>query len=137
MRQCVLILAAGRVLSKEKKNRKKNTKKSTPPNTHHEIHGSRATATTSKRRATKHVPRVSLYLPASIDSGFVDIGFAQLPQSVKQTNVPHTHTDRQTDRQTNRQRQTDRQTDRQREGERERSNLGYLIRSFIWRNKNV
>ena len=46
----------------------------------------------------KHVPRVSPYSPASIDPGFVEIGFVQLSQSVKTTNVTDTLTD--TDRQT-------------------------------------
>ena len=57
------------------------------PKTHHEIHSSPVTATTSRRRATKHVPRVSPYSPASIDPGFVEIGLVQLSQSVKTTNV--------------------------------------------------
>ena len=35
----------------------------TAPKTHNEIHCSLATATTSRRRATKHVPRVSPYSP--------------------------------------------------------------------------
>ena len=70
------------------------------PKTHHEIHSSPATATTSGRRATKHVPRVNPYSHASIEPGFVEIGFVQLSQSVKTTNVTHALTDthRQTDR---------------------------------------
>ena len=36
--------------------------------------------TTSRRRATKHVQRVSPYSPASIDPGFVEIGLVQLSQ---------------------------------------------------------
>ena len=103
-----LILAAGRVRSK-KKNTKKNTKESAPPETHHEIHCIPATATTPRRRATKHVPGVSPYSPASIDPVFAEIGLVQLSQSVKTTNVTHTLTDRETDGQTDR--QTDRQTD--------------------------
>ena len=93
MRQgALIILAAGRVRSKKKKNeKKKNTKKFAASKTHHEIHSSQATATTSRRRATKHVTRVSPYSPASIDSGFVEIGLVQLPQSVKTTNATHTH----------------------------------------------
>ena len=71
---------------------KKNTKKSTPPKTHHEIHSSPATATTSTRRATKHVTHVSPYSPASIDPGFVENGLVQLSQSVITTNVTHTQT---------------------------------------------
>ena len=115
MRQGGLILAAGRVRPKKKKKRKKNKKKSAPPKTHHKIHGSPATATTSRRRATKHVPRVIPYSPVSINPGFVEIGPVQLSHSVKTTNVTHTRTDRQTGRQADRQtsRQTDRQTDRQ------------------------
>ena len=78
MKQGGLILAAGRVRSKKKK--RKNTRNLAAPKTHHEIHGSPATATTSRRRATKHVPRVSPYSPASIDAGFVAIGLVQLSQ---------------------------------------------------------
>ena len=76
--------------------RKKNEeKKQNPaaPKTQHEIHSSPATATTSRRHATKHVPRVSPYSPASIDPEFVEIGLVQLSQSVKMTNVSHTQTD--------------------------------------------
>ena len=62
-------------------------------------------ATTSRRRAKTHVPRVSSYSPASIDTGFVEIGLVQLSHSVKTTNVTRTLTDTQTngqaDRQTN------------------------------------
>ena len=68
MRQGGLILAAGRVRSKKNKSQKK-TKQSAPPKTHHEIHSNPATATTSRRRATKHVPRVCPHSPAPIDSG--------------------------------------------------------------------
>ena len=106
MRQGGIILAAGRVRSKKKSGGKKNTekknteKKSTPPETHHEIHSSPATATNSRPHARKHVPRVSLQPPASIDPGFVEIGLVQLSQSVKTTNVTHTLTD--TDRWTDR-----------------------------------
>ena len=89
---------------KKKKRKEKNTKESAAPKTHHEIHSSPATATNSRRRATKHAPRVSPYSPASIDPGFVKIDLVQLPQSVKTTNVTHTltyilQTDRLTDRQ--------------------------------------
>ena len=42
---------------KEKKPKKKKKKKSAATKTHHEIHSSPATATTSRRRAMKHVPR--------------------------------------------------------------------------------
>ena len=97
MRQGVLMLAAGRVRSKEKKHVKKNHEKIRPTETHHETHLSPATATTSRQRATKRVPRVSPYSPASIDPGFVEIGLVQLSQAVKTTNVTHTHTHRQTD----------------------------------------
>ena len=81
------------VCVRRKTNRlKKNTKKSAAPKTHHEIHSSSATATALRRHAMKHVPRVSQYSPASIDPGFVEIGLVQLSQSVKTTNVTHTHT---------------------------------------------
>ena len=73
-------------------------KKMTPPKTHHEIHGRPAAATNSRRRAAKHVPRVSPHSPACIDPGFVKIGLVQLSQSVKTTNVTYTLTDTQTDK---------------------------------------
>ena len=97
MRQGGVILAAGLVRSKKKNRKKKKHEKIRPPQTHHEIHSSPATATTSRRLATKDVPRVSPYSPASIDPGFVEIGLVQLSQSVKTTNVTHTETDTQTD----------------------------------------
>ena len=63
----------------EEKIEKKNTEKNpAPPKKHHETHISPATATTSRRRAKNHVPRVSPYSPASIDNGFVEIGLVQL-----------------------------------------------------------
>ena len=63
-------------------NKEQSTKKENPalPKIHHEIHNTPATATTSRRRAMKHVPRVSPYSPASIDPGFVQIGRVQLSQ---------------------------------------------------------
>ena len=78
----------------------KNTeKKSAPPKTHHESHSSPATATTSRRRAKTHVPRPSPYSPASIDTGFVEIGLVQLSQSVKTTNsMSNTRTHMPTDK---------------------------------------
>ena len=94
MRQGGLILAADRVCSKKKK--RKKTRNPAAPRTHHEIHSSPATATTSRQRATKHVQRVSLCSPTSIDPGFVEIGLVQLSQSVKTTNVTHTLTGTQT-----------------------------------------
>ena len=39
-------------------------------------------------------------MPASIDTGFVEIGLVQLSQTVKTTNVTHALTDTQTDRRT-------------------------------------
>ena len=95
MRQGGLILATGRLRSKKKKVKKKRNPAA--PKTHHEIQSSPATATTSERRATKHVLRVSPYSPAPIDPGFVEIGFVvQLSQSLKTTNGCYTgrHTDR-------------------------------------------
>ena len=84
MRQGGLILAAGRVRSKKKK------RNPAAPKTHRKIHSSPATATTSRRHATKHVPRVSPYSLASINPGFVEIGPVQLSQSVKTANVTQT-----------------------------------------------
>ena len=81
------------VRRKKKKREKKNTKKSAPPKTHHERHSNPATVTASRRRATKHIPRVRPYLPVSIYAEFVEIGLVQLSQSVKTTNVTHTQTD--------------------------------------------
>ena len=60
------------------------------PKTQHETHI--RPATPSRRRTKNHVPRVSPCSPASIDQGFVEIGHAQLSQSVKTTNVTHTYT---------------------------------------------
>ena len=82
---------------KEKKVGKKiKHEKSHRTKTHHEIRSSPATATTSRRRAKKHVLRVIPYSPVSINSGFVEIGLVQLSQSIKVTNVTHAHSDRQT-----------------------------------------
>ena len=96
MRQGGFTLAAGRVRSK-KKIVKTPPKKSAAPKTNHETHISPATATTSRQRETKRVPCVSPYPPASIDTGFVEIGLVQLSQSAKTTNVTHTLTDTQAD----------------------------------------
>ena len=93
MRQGGLILAAGRIRQKNKNEKKRNP---SARKIHNEIHSSPATATTSRRRATRHVPRVSPYSPAFIDPGLVEIGLAQLSRSVKNTNF--TQTDRQTDK---------------------------------------
>ena len=67
---------------KEKKTSKKNEKNPAAPKTYYEIYSSPGTATTTRRRATKHVPRVSPYSHAPIDPGFVVIGLVQLLQSV-------------------------------------------------------
>ena len=77
MRQGGVILAAGRVPCAFEVEKTKKKHEIPPIKTHHEIHSSPATATTSSRRATKHVPRVSPYSHASfIDPGFVEIGLA-------------------------------------------------------------
>ena len=82
--------------SKIKKYREKlNTKINAAPKTHHETHSSPATATTSTRRATKHVPRVSPYSPASMDPGFVEIALVQLSRFSKNDKC-YTYTDRYT-----------------------------------------
>ena len=85
----------------EKKSKKTKTIKIHPAQTHRHIHSSPATATNSRRRAMRHVPRISPYSPASIGPGFAEIGLVQLSQSVRTTNVTHTlaDTDRRTDRQ--------------------------------------
>ena len=82
MRKGGLILAADCVRSKEqtKTTNEKNTRNPAALKTHHEIHNNPATATTSRWRATKPVPRVSLYSPASIDPGLVEIDLVQLLQ---------------------------------------------------------
>ena len=66
MRQGCLVRAVGRVRSKQRK-RKKNTKShlTLKKHTAKYIHSGPATATTSRRRAKKHVPRVSPYSYAS------------------------------------------------------------------------
>ena len=84
------------VRRKKKNRKKKNTKTSAPPTTHREIHSSPATATTSRRCAMKHVPRVRPHSPASIDPGFVEISLVQLSRTVKTTNVTYTPAHRQT-----------------------------------------
>ena len=79
MRQGVLILAVGRVRSKYVNETERKTRKNpAAPKTHHEInHSKKATATTSRRRAVKHVPRVSPYShSSSIDPRFVEISLA-------------------------------------------------------------
>ena len=75
---------------RKKKAEKKTRKNPAAPKTHHDSHSNPATATISRRRATKHVPRVRPPSPASIDPGFVEIGLVQLSQSVKTTNIRHT-----------------------------------------------
>ena len=95
MRQDVLVLAAGRVCSNKKR---KHEITPVAPKTPHEIHSSPATATTTRRRATKHVPRVSPYSPALIDPGFVKIGLGAAV-AISKNDECYTYT--QTDRQTN------------------------------------
>ena len=85
----------------EKKNEKKKTRKNLPHSTHHEIHSTPATATTSRRRAMKHVPRVRPHSP--IDPRRVEIGLVQIPQSISRRMLHirreiHRETDRQTDK---------------------------------------
>ena len=72
----------------------KHGKKNRPTQTRHEIYSHPATATNSRRRTAKHVPRVSPHSPASIDPGFVKIGLVQLSHSVKTPNVTHTLKDK-------------------------------------------
>ena len=97
MRQSGLILAAGRVSSKKKKIGKNKKQKIRPtPNTarNPQQPGDRVQLEAAPR---KHVPRVRLYSPASIDPELVEIGLVQLSQFVKTTNVTHTDRHRQTD----------------------------------------
>ena len=97
IRQCGLMLAAGRGRSKKIKNRNKS-----PPHPKHttKSRAARRPCPTRVGMRGKHVSRISPYSPASIDLGFVEIGLVQLWQSVKTTSVTHTLSDRQTDRQT-------------------------------------
>ena len=71
------------------------------PTHNHQNHSSPATATTSKRRATKQAPRASPSSPASVDTVFVEIGNAQLSQVTIlrkiRTQTGSTLTERQTD----------------------------------------
>ena len=65
------------VCNRSKENEKNQKRNPTTPKTHHEIRSIPAAATTSRRRATKHVPRVTPYSHASsIDPGFVEVGLA-------------------------------------------------------------
>ena len=98
MRQDSLILAAGRVRSKKKKNRKtKNTKKKRPTqNTprNPQQPGDRGHLCTAR----DETPPTRLPILARFHrSRFVEIVLVQLSQSVKTTNVTHTLTDTQTD----------------------------------------
>ena len=92
MKQGGLIRAAGQAVCVRKKKKKEKIRptQNTPRNPQQP--GDRDHM---RRLATKHVPRVRPYSPASIDPGFVEISLVQLSQSVKTTNVTHTH--RQTD----------------------------------------
>ena len=104
----------------EKRIKKKTRRNPAASKTHHEVRRIPATATTSRLLATKHIPRVSPYSPASVDAVFVEIVLVQLSQSVKTTNVTHTLIDTQTeDRRTDRRTdgRTDRRTDRQTDGQ--------------------
>ena len=77
MRQGCLVLAVGRVRSNERKRKKNEIPPDTKKHTTKYIHSSPATATTSRRRAVKHVPLGSSYShSSSIDLGFVEIGLA-------------------------------------------------------------
>ena len=78
MRQGCLVLAVGRVRSKKTKKRKKRKSHQTlKKHTTKYIHSNPATATTSRWRAVKPVPRGSPYShSSSIDLGFVEIGLA-------------------------------------------------------------
>ena len=96
MRQGILILAAGRVRLKKRKTKKKREIKSAEPKTHHKIHSRPKTTTTSRRRATNHVPRVGPYSHASIDPGLVEIVLDSYRKHYKQRML-RIHTDTRTD----------------------------------------
>ena len=73
---------------------RKNTKKNPPHPKHHESHSSPVTVTTSRWRAKTHVSHIRPYSAASIDPGFVEIGFVQLSPSAKNDECyTHIHTD--------------------------------------------
>ena len=74
------------------KRKKDKTRNLAASKTHHEIYSGPATTTTSRRRDTKHAPRVSPYSPASIDPRFMEVGLVQLSQSVKRHEC-YTYTD--------------------------------------------
>ena len=95
MRQGGFTLAAGRVRSKRNKNREKNVLKKI----RRTQNGPRNPHQPSDRDHFKpaRVPRVSPYLPATIDTGFVEVGLVLLSQSVKTTNATHALTDTQAD----------------------------------------
>ena len=66
-----------KIVSK-KRGFKKKKKEIAQTKTHHEVHNRPATATNSRRREVKHIPRVSPHSPVSMDPGFVGIGLVQL-----------------------------------------------------------
>ena len=80
------------VCVRRKKNEKKKTRNPAARKAHHGIYTNQVTATTSRRRAMKHVPHIC---PVSLDSihpGFVEIGLVPLSESVlKTTNVTQTN----------------------------------------------
>ena len=91
------LATSGRVLVHEFENKcklMKNTKNSlptenTPRNQRQPGDRDHLETTRDETRPTRYP-----YSTASIDSGFMEIGLVQLPQSVKTTNVTHTHTDK-------------------------------------------
>ena len=82
---------------RKKKSKKKITEKSAPPKTHNESTAARPPRATRDDMCwiTSHA---LAHTPDSIDPGFVEIGLAQLSQSVKTTNVTHTQTHIPTDK---------------------------------------
>ena len=77
MTQGCLVLTVGRVRSKQRKRKKNDIPPDTKKHTTKYIHSSPATATTSRRRAMKHVPLGNPYShSSSIDVGFVKLGLA-------------------------------------------------------------
>ena len=80
MRQGGFILHVDRVRSKKKNRKKQKQQKIHPAQNTPRYPQQPGDRDHLERRATRHIPRVSPYTPASIDPGFVEIGHVQLSQ---------------------------------------------------------